>query len=288
MRIRKRKKTWIYVVTALLLCAIVGGCVYAFVGTDNKDNMKKISPTFSLGGLDENGKYVETKESIYTKDAFECKGLTVTPEFESQVTYQIFFYDSTGEFISKTEKLEKVYKDEVAIEVTHARIVITPNEDEDGNAVTMNVFNKSKYAKQLTLKVYENQKTLPKTYTLDLTKVQLIDGMINGSTWKSSGSASVVCNSGVIDLSLYDYYDTITLENKNGYEMYIAFLTELPSEFETPVEFSLGHSLVITKESSVVLNIPSDAKYLMYRNDYSTVEAGYGPSNPSSIVFSKI
>lgn len=159
MRIRKRKKTWIYVVTALLLCAIVGGCVYAFVGTDNKDNMKKISPTFSLGGLDANGKYVETKESIYTKDAFECKGLTVTPEFESQVTYQIFFYDSTGEFISKTEKLEKVYKDEVAIEVTHARIVITPNEDEDGNAVTMNVFNKSKYAKQLTLKVDKVQKT---------------------------------------------------------------------------------------------------------------------------------
>lgn len=159
MRIRKRKKTWIYVVAALLLCAIVGGCVYAFVGTDNKDNMKKISPTFSLGGLDENGKYVETKESIYTKDAFECKGLTVTPEFESQVTYQIFFYDSTGEFISKTEKLEKVYKDEVAIEVTHARIVITPNEDEDGNAVTMNVFNKSKYAKQLTLKVDKVQKT---------------------------------------------------------------------------------------------------------------------------------
>lgn len=158
MRIKKRKKTWIYVVTALLLCAIVGGCVYAFVGTDNKDNMKKISPTFSLGGLDANGKYVETKESIYTKDAFECKGLTVTPEFESQVTYQIFFYDSTGEFISKTEKLEKVYKDEVDIVVTHARIVITPNEDEDGNAVTMNVFNKSKYAKQITITVNKEQK----------------------------------------------------------------------------------------------------------------------------------
>ncbi len=161
MKAKFKKNWWIYLIVGVLVCAMLGGIIYAIVvAVDGKVKTEKISASeFSLGGLDENGKYVETKESIYTKDAFGCYGLTVTPEFESQVKYQIYFYDSTGEFLSKTNVLEKAYTDEVPLLASHARIVITPNE-EDGETVTMNVFNKSKYAKQLTIKVNKEQKSI--------------------------------------------------------------------------------------------------------------------------------
>lgn len=160
MKMKFRKNWWIWLIVGVLCCAMLGGIIYAIVAaTENKEKTVEISASeFSLGGLDDNGKYVETKESIYTKDAFQCQGLTVTPEFESQVTYQIFFYDELGEFLYKTEVLEKAFRDEVDITATHARIVITPNEDEDGEAVKINVFNKSKYAKQITITVNKEQK----------------------------------------------------------------------------------------------------------------------------------
>lgn len=160
MKMKFRKNWWIWLIVGVLCCAMLGGIIYAIVAaTENKENTVEISASeFSLGGLDNNGKYVETKESIYTKDAFQCQGLTVTPEFESQVTYQIFFYDELGEFISKTNSLEKAYRDGIPAGVSHARIVITPNKIE-GEAVKLNVFKVSKYAKQLTIKVNKEQKT---------------------------------------------------------------------------------------------------------------------------------
>ncbi len=167
MKAKFKKNWWIYLIVGVLVCAILGGIIYACVGTtnDNEENTKTISASeFSLGGLDENGEYVETHKSIYTKDAFECQGLTVTPKFESQVSYQIFFYDEYGDFVEKTESLEKTYNDEIPDGVTHARIVITPDAKEDGTSVTMNVFNKSKYAKQLTIKVDSEQKDLNPVY----------------------------------------------------------------------------------------------------------------------------
>ncbi len=188
MKANFKKNWWIYLIVGVLVCALAGGIIYACVAasSDGKVKTKKISASeFSLGGLDANGKYVETKESIYTKDAFECQGLTVTPEFESQVTYQIYFYDSTGEFLFKTESLEKAFTDEVDIMATYARIVITPNADENGETVTMNVFNKSKYAKQLTIKVNKEQKSFSEQMK-SLNNVAVFCGK---GLWNSKNSA---------------------------------------------------------------------------------------------------
>lgn len=246
-----------------------------------EETTKEINPKFEIGGLTEEGKYLETKESIYTKDLFECKGLNVEPAFDSDVSYRIFFYDYNDAFVSATAKLTANYEEEVDVFVKSARIVITPNDDS-----SISWYEKSGYAKQLTIKVNKDQDSVPKTYELNMAKVKLIDGMINGATWKTSGSVSVVCQSGFIDLDDFDKYDTITVTNTNGYKMYLAFLTEEPV-LEEKVSFSVGHSLVTTEESSLTLNIPSDAKYFVYRDDYSTVESGFGPARPSSIVFSK-
>lgn len=185
MKMKFRKNWWMWLIVGVLCCAMLGGIIYAIVAsTDNKEKTIEISASeFSLGGLDDNGKYVETKESIYTKNAFQCQGLKVTPEFESQVTYQIFFYDELGEFVSKTASLEKTYTDDIPGGSSFARVVITPNKDNDGNAIKMNVFNKSKYAKQLTITVNKEQKTfIEQLESLDNQAVYFGTGMYTTSS----------------------------------------------------------------------------------------------------------
>lgn len=280
----KSKSLWKKIGLGVLAGVVLIGAVFGVTALFRKaeeETQKEISPSYAIGGLTEDGAYLETKESIYTKDAFECKGLNVKLAFDNNISYRIFFYDYGDNFVSSTSKLTTNYDEDVSIFVKSARIVITPNEDSK-----ISWYEKSGYAKQLTISVDKDQDSVPKTYELNMANIDLIDGMINGSTWKSSGSVSVVCQSGMIDLDNFGKYSTMTIYNTNGYKMYLAFLTEEPV-LEEKVSFSIGHSLVTTEESSVTFNIPSDAKYFVYRDDYSTVESGFGPARPSSIVFSK-
>ena len=52
----------------------------------SEETTKEINPTYAIGGLTEDGKYLETEESIYTKDAFECQGLDIDLDFKSNVS----------------------------------------------------------------------------------------------------------------------------------------------------------------------------------------------------------
>lgn len=295
MKMKFRKNWWIWLIVGVLCCAMLGGIIYAIVtATENKEKTVEISASeFSLGGLDDNGKYVETKESIYTKDAFQCQGLTVTPEFESQVTYQIYFYDSLGEFLEKTASLEKVYRDDIPLFATHARIVITPNEDEDGNAVTMNVFNKSKYAKQLTIEVDEKQSGLPKTYNYDLSTAETVFALANSTSCKfvdTSTSEDNKIESYVICVEdIVRYYNTVTLYSSSwtssSYSfMEIVFLKSQPVVGQT-LSYAEGFTTNVKVENSIgELSIPSDCTYIVITGNCPS--AGVDRT-PDSIVFSK-
>lgn len=146
---------------AVLILVIVGGIVGGVIAlTRNTDKIddaltyKSIGWTkYGIGGLDSNGNYMSTDKSIYTKKAFECQGLNVTPEFDKDVSYEIFFYDQNNEFVHTTGRLTGAFvQDSVPFFAKYARIVITPNED---NKVT--IFEKRGYAKQLTATVYREQ-----------------------------------------------------------------------------------------------------------------------------------
>lgn len=138
--------------------AAVGGIVALTRNTDKIDEAltyKSIGWTkYSIGGLaPSNGAYMSTDKSIYTAKAFECQGLNVTPVFDSNVSYEIYFYDQNNEFVHTTGRLTGTFvQDSVPFFAKYARIVITPNED---NKVT--IFEKAKYAKQLGVKVYREQ-----------------------------------------------------------------------------------------------------------------------------------
>ena len=119
---RDWKNLLITAVVAILTLTLVSGVTTLF-----KADTKTIHPVFIVGGIDEyNGEHVDTKGSIYTKDAFECKGLAVQLDFDSHVTYQAFFYDNLDNFISASPVYEKGAELDVPEDAVYARLEVTP------------------------------------------------------------------------------------------------------------------------------------------------------------------
>lgn len=157
----KTKQTLKQIVSILLLCCVGFGAVVGISAISKKLNSddKTIHPTFSVGSITSAGKGDSSdKSSIYTKDAFECKGLKVELDFDATVRYQAFFYDELGNYISNsaTEKYDESEDLSAVIptDAVYARLVVTPDDDEDGEIKWYEV---SKYSSQLTVKVLRDQ-----------------------------------------------------------------------------------------------------------------------------------
>ena len=164
MKLRRKTKS---IISGILLVAIIAG-VLALAGSLLGKETKTISSTeFSVGGINDQGNYVESKTSIYTKDMFECQGLTIEPDFEATGTYKVFYYDSNKNFIVSTEDLnaeDGVYnRGNAYITAQYARIMITPDVpvDEDGKEVEdfkIRFYEVTSYASDYTITVNKEQK----------------------------------------------------------------------------------------------------------------------------------
>lgn len=148
------KSILITVLVVVLSLGAVGG-----VATLLSGDTKTIHPMFTVGGINaDDGTYLETSESIYTKDMFECEGLEIIPDFEANVTYQVFFYDENGDYTESTEMLTVTDKLVVPEDAHYARIVITPdwetiNADVEDPVSEVKWYQVLKYANQLTITV---------------------------------------------------------------------------------------------------------------------------------------
>ena len=147
-RTNKSKKTILNIVLIALSCILVFGLVFGIAKTVGDKDTKTIHPSFSVGSLTADGKYQESENQIYTKKAFECTGLNVALDFDAEITYQIFFYNYDGAFLESTTSLSAHYTDGAPLFATHARIVITPNEDEE-----IKFYEVAGYANQISIKV---------------------------------------------------------------------------------------------------------------------------------------
>ncbi|MBQ4558147.1 MAG: hypothetical protein IJA61_02080 [Clostridia bacterium] len=117
-----------------------------------EETTKVIKPAYEIGALAEDGTYLESKGSIYTKEAFECQGLDIDLDFKSNVSYRVFFYDDEN-FLSSTGDLTENYDETTTPSLaTYARILITPNDDDK-----ISWYEKSGYANQLTISVNKDQ-----------------------------------------------------------------------------------------------------------------------------------
>lgn len=151
----KNKKLWKNIGIGCLTGALCLGAVAGLsaLAKNAEEDTKVIKPKYEIGALTGTGRYLETEESIYTKDAFECDGLDIELDFRSNVSYMVYFYDTENEFLSATSKLTANYDETQTPEkADFARIVITPKDD---NKISWYEING--YANQLTISVNKEQ-----------------------------------------------------------------------------------------------------------------------------------
>ena len=197
------KKILLIILLVVVCVGIIGGGTVGILRlTDSsKLDQKTISSMkFSVGGLDSNGKYMNTNASIYTKEAFECQGLNVNLSFDNEVEYQIYFYDQNNDFVHTTGKLSGAFvKDSVPFFAKYARIVVTPKNDDVVSKIEV-----LSYAKQLTVKVNREQGF--KNYTENLFSIAKTGVGIDYATGQESAEMDNSANfvvTNYVDVSSY-------------------------------------------------------------------------------------
>lgn len=141
-----------WVVVFLLVIGLIGAVVTLFVMLDRQTTVTEIgAEAYTIATLDENGEQTEGDTSIVMRDTFTTDGLKVELADEASVTYQLFFYDGEGNFISATGDLSADFDGSAIPENAEtAKIVITPTADEDGKVDLSEVLG---YAGQVTITV---------------------------------------------------------------------------------------------------------------------------------------
>lgn len=202
------------------LCGVVGlGAIMGVGALLNKEDetTKVINPTYAIGGLTEQGAYLDTKASIYTENAFECQGLDIEMDFKNNVSYRVYFYDEDNDFLSSTTMLTSNYDENTTpIFAKYARVVITPKEDDE-----IKWHEKNGYAKQLTIEVNKEQTDS----TFDIISENLFTAYGRGSL-----SAGVF----TADETSARYYGVVSIED------YDKLLVKVPKTLYTTTDTDYG------------------------------------------------
>lgn len=155
----KRKISWKSIISIVLIIAavvVIGAGVSALAKRDTK-NISSLS--FSRGGLDEKtGEHVETKATLYTKEAFDCKGLRIEPDFDSHFTYDVYYYGDDGVFLESRLGLTGIYDEDYPLQMK-ARVVIHPEipKGESAKDYKINFYEIQSIASKLKITVDKDQ-----------------------------------------------------------------------------------------------------------------------------------
>lgn len=197
-----------------------------------QDDLKTISPSFDVGNLGADGKYVNDESTLYTKEAFQCDGLQIKLDFDNEIDYQIFFYDDLDNFIESTEVLSAAYSE--TVHDGYARIVIMPTNDEDDK---IGLTERLTYPGQMTVKVAKEQNfeyfnvfnkrlyVVDNSYSLRFSTANIVyddgnyviepdvSGVLSSNLLSVNSGVSISCN---VDVSIFDQGDdtinqTVTL-----------------------------------------------------------------------------
>ena len=189
-----RKTDWKMLLSGIVTVVLLVGAVAGVAAIVNIKTKTVSALEFSVGGLDDQGEYLETKQSIYTKDLIECAGLVIEPDFETRGSYQVFYYDNNKNFVGKTPVMDAqgvAYEkgDSFAI-APYCRIVITPEIplNEDGKPVKdfkIYFFDAFTYADDYKITVLADQNS-----SWEITGFSM-DGRTEGKKWQGELNAKV-------------------------------------------------------------------------------------------------
>lgn len=141
-----------WVIIFLLMIGVISAVVTLFVMLDRQTTVTEIgAEQYIVGGLDAEGAADDIDTSIVTRGTFTTDGLKVELTDEATVTYELYFYDSEGEFISSTGALSADFDSgDIPEGAESAKCVITPVDDEDGTVSLTEVLG---YAEQVIITV---------------------------------------------------------------------------------------------------------------------------------------
>ena len=150
----KITRKWKKILSTALACLLLVGAVGAVASFATNDS-KPAGAVFKVGGLDPvTGKYVDTDKSIYTETAIDAYGLRIEPDFESTVTYDIYYYDNEDKLLRVVSGQTEVYDADFEV-APKCRIVIRPEIPEDTKEKDFKVhfWDIAKYASMLKITV---------------------------------------------------------------------------------------------------------------------------------------
>lgn len=140
-----------WVVIFVLTFALIGAVIGLFVKLDRQTTTTTIGgEAYSIGLIDEKGDNADGNTAIYLRNAITTDGLKIELADKAEITYQLFFYDKAGDFISASEELTADFNGEIPEGAESVRIMITPTADDDGEVTFTEVLG---YAAQLTVTV---------------------------------------------------------------------------------------------------------------------------------------
>ena len=151
-------KKYLPIILSVLLLAGVAFGIYKLTTIETKTVLPTV---FTRGGVDsETGELVENKQKLVTRDFLECKGLQIESSFDSNLKYQIFWYNEDKIYFAKTEEFNqntKFVSKDVPSAAVYCHIVISPTiYDEDGledSSAEIAFYEPLKYASKLKIKV---------------------------------------------------------------------------------------------------------------------------------------
>ena len=223
MRITRKWKNILSIGLAVLVLFGAVGVVASFATNDSKP----AGAVFKVGGLDpETGKYVKTDKTIYTEEAIDAYGLRIEPDFESTVTYDIYYYDNEDKLLAVVEGQTEIYDEDFEV-AEKCRIVVHPEIPEDTKEKDFKVhfWDIAKYASMLKITVSKesngiNYENLLKRDDLILNAAKIIDSSegisnVNINDYTTEDAPENSCVSPVIEIDASA--DGIIIFAKLGY-----------------------------------------------------------------------
>ena len=251
---RKTKK----IISIILSIVLVIGLITAAVILLKPKETKRIYPTFHIGSLDSNGEYVESDDSIYS-DLFECQGLTVKPDFTSDVEYSIYFYYLDETFAEVKEDLTASFTSPVDESYRYARILINPNKKGKGSddykiyfwnvlgiSNNLEILVKFKQPKLSNLAEVENEGRTWDTASVDgWNQLKVIDV-------SEMNTLAIVCEDGVDNV-----FDSIEFQfDKNSQGTSLLKSDGLTKKIIT---------IDVSNEENIYISVKSDLVYKIYK-----------------------
>ncbi len=251
---QKIKKSTYKVILIVLGCILLIGAVIGLVSLfGEKGNEKQTTLStniYSVGGLTEQGSYLETSSSIYTKELIGCIGLKTELVFDNSVSYRIFFYDKEEKYLSSTGKLTGDFNNAPDF-AKYCRIVITPNEDKN-----IKWYEVKGYAKQLTVNVDKKQ-----VFAYE-NNLFVADSSKDGHTAPNIGESMLTAGSALENCSISE-----TFEVKSYSKLVVFVPNKTICKYTNLIEGNASH--IITKKTVKTIDVDDSGDLVKIEFDLS-------------------